>query len=425
MRLAIVRQDYRPEGAVERGLERVLEALLERNVAVSLYTRSWPQTRLQLIEPSIIDPFHLGSAVARLRFRARGLSRRAPLATESRRIARAAAVLRRLPRHRRRARGVARGAAATRGARPDGSPSALSPHNRYLLDVERRLFASPWLRAVICGSNMVRDEIRGRFAVPRGQAPRHLRFRGHRHLPSGAPGGARRASSSGMASTPRPPSISRWPPISRAPTSARPSTRLRSSLRRRTSSRSATIRTPRAIGRARKRGGVANRVTLVGNAGRPAAVLRRGRRLRAPLALRSVPGRSARSAGLRCPRYREREDRRRGAGARARLRAHLPVRRRRGARRPHAGAAGPANARGVRGQRARRRAAALAGGDHAAAGSPVPGPARTAPRTRRAQRRQPQALGAHDERRRAAQGANCAPLGGSAAATAASVGAHQ
>ena len=49
MRLAIVRQDYRPEGAVERGLERVLEALLERNVAVSLYTRSWPQTRLQLI----------------------------------------------------------------------------------------------------------------------------------------------------------------------------------------------------------------------------------------------------------------------------------------------------------------------------------------------------------------------------------------
>jgi UDP-glucose:(heptosyl)LPS alpha-1,3-glucosyltransferase len=42
----------------------------------------------------------------------------------------------------------------------------ISPHNRYLLDVERRLYASPWLRAVICGSNMVRDEIRGNFAVP-------------------------------------------------------------------------------------------------------------------------------------------------------------------------------------------------------------------------------------------------------------------
>src|SRR4249920_1793069 len=60
MRLAIVRQDYHPDGAVERVTERALEALLERNVAVSLYTRSWPQTRLQLIEPVICDPFFIG-----------------------------------------------------------------------------------------------------------------------------------------------------------------------------------------------------------------------------------------------------------------------------------------------------------------------------------------------------------------------------
>jgi hypothetical protein len=61
MRLTIVRQDYRPEGLVERVIERALEALLERNVAVSLYTRSWPQTRLQLVEPLVLDPFHLGA----------------------------------------------------------------------------------------------------------------------------------------------------------------------------------------------------------------------------------------------------------------------------------------------------------------------------------------------------------------------------
>ena len=61
MRLAIVRQHYRPDGAVERVIERALEALLERNVAISLYTRSWPQTRLQLIEPVICDPFHVGA----------------------------------------------------------------------------------------------------------------------------------------------------------------------------------------------------------------------------------------------------------------------------------------------------------------------------------------------------------------------------
>jgi len=60
MRVAIVRQCYRRDGAVERVTERALEALLERNVAVSLYARSWPQTRLELIEPVICDPFFVG-----------------------------------------------------------------------------------------------------------------------------------------------------------------------------------------------------------------------------------------------------------------------------------------------------------------------------------------------------------------------------
>jgi UDP-glucose:(heptosyl)LPS alpha-1,3-glucosyltransferase len=41
-----------------------------------------------------------------------------------------------------------------------------SLHHRYLLAMERRMFASPWLSAVICNSRMVRDEIRDRFGVP-------------------------------------------------------------------------------------------------------------------------------------------------------------------------------------------------------------------------------------------------------------------
>ena len=165
MRLAIVRQDYRPEGAVERGLERALEALLERNVAVSLYTRSWPQTRLQLIEPSIIDPFHLGAL-----WRDRGFARAAcravrrwqPSLVESHErllccdVYRATDGVHAVWLAERLKRAAAAGRLAAR----------ISPHNRYLLDVERRLYASPWLRAVICGSNMVRDEIRGNFAVP-------------------------------------------------------------------------------------------------------------------------------------------------------------------------------------------------------------------------------------------------------------------
>jgi UDP-glucose:(heptosyl)LPS alpha-1,3-glucosyltransferase len=43
---------------------------------------------------------------------------------------------------------------------------ACSPRNRYVMGMEARLYASPWLRAVVCKSQMVRDEIRARFAVP-------------------------------------------------------------------------------------------------------------------------------------------------------------------------------------------------------------------------------------------------------------------
>src|SRR5207249_2894729 len=49
MRLAIVRQRYTPYGGAERFIENALEALLERNVAITLYTREWPETNLQLM----------------------------------------------------------------------------------------------------------------------------------------------------------------------------------------------------------------------------------------------------------------------------------------------------------------------------------------------------------------------------------------
>ena len=47
MRLAIIRQRYTPYGGAERFVEAALEALLERSIAITLYTRSWPQMRLQ------------------------------------------------------------------------------------------------------------------------------------------------------------------------------------------------------------------------------------------------------------------------------------------------------------------------------------------------------------------------------------------
>jgi len=165
MRLAIIRQDYRPEGVVERVTERALEALLERNVAVSLYTRSWPQTRLQLVEPMIIDPFHVGAMWRDWGFAhaaCRDVRRAQPSLVESHERLLCCDVYR-----------AGDGVHAVwleerlKRATAAGRMSAmLSPRNQYLLGIERRLYASPWLRAVICSSKMVREEIRGRFSVP-------------------------------------------------------------------------------------------------------------------------------------------------------------------------------------------------------------------------------------------------------------------
>lgn len=164
MRLAIIRQRYAPAGGAERFFEGALEALLERNVAISLYTRSWPQTKLQLIEPVICNPWYSGSLL-----REWGFARSA-----CRAIARSKANL--VESHERllccdiyRARDGVH--AVWQEERMKGASGlgrlrlALSPYNRYVQTMERRLFASPWLQAVICNSRMVKDEIRDRFGV--------------------------------------------------------------------------------------------------------------------------------------------------------------------------------------------------------------------------------------------------------------------
>ncbi|MEO6927952.1 MAG: glycosyltransferase family 4 protein, partial [Casimicrobiaceae bacterium] len=164
MRLAIIRQRYTPFGGAERAVENALEALLERDVAITLYTRAWPQTKLALIEPSIIDPFYLGSLWRDWGFQ-RGVCRavskaRLDLVQSHERLCccdifragdgvHAVWLDERL-----------RGASALARLRV-----RMNPHHRYLLSMEKRMFASPWLSAVICNSQMVRDEIRERFGV--------------------------------------------------------------------------------------------------------------------------------------------------------------------------------------------------------------------------------------------------------------------
>jgi UDP-glucose:(heptosyl)LPS alpha-1,3-glucosyltransferase len=170
MRLALIRQRYTPYGGAERFIEGALEALLERNVAITLYTREWPQTNLQLIEPHICDPFYLGNlwrdwGFARAVGRAVGTTK-ANLVQSHERVlccdiyragdgVHAVWLEERL-----------RGGAALSRLR-----IALNPWHRYTLSMERKLFASPWLRAVICNSKMVRDEIKARFDLPDERLP--------------------------------------------------------------------------------------------------------------------------------------------------------------------------------------------------------------------------------------------------------------
>jgi UDP-glucose:(heptosyl)LPS alpha-1,3-glucosyltransferase len=168
MRLAIIRQRYTPFGGAERFVEGALEALLERNVAITLYTRSWPETRLKLIEPVIVDPYFIGSLWRDVGF-ARAVSRevgrtRLDLVQSHERLlccdvyragdgVHAVWLEERL-----------RGASALRRA-----TVMLNPWHRYVLRTERALFSSPLLQAVICNSQMVKDEIAERFPLAPGK----------------------------------------------------------------------------------------------------------------------------------------------------------------------------------------------------------------------------------------------------------------
>ena len=165
MRLAVIRQRYTPFGGAERFLESALQALVARDVAVTLYTREWGAAAPPGIRPRIVDPPYIGGL-----WRDSGFAR-----AVCRALAEDAAAL--VQSHERvaccdifRAGDGVHAAWLDERLRHLGPMRRLairiSPHHRYRLAAERRMYASPRLRAVICNSNMVRDDIRARFDVP-------------------------------------------------------------------------------------------------------------------------------------------------------------------------------------------------------------------------------------------------------------------
>lgn len=170
MRLAIIRQRYNPFGGAERFVERAVQALAEQGTSIQVIAREWGGT----------ETAHAGAAagVSWTRCDPRYIGRRARDAS----FARAACRLVEqsqfdlVQSHERLAccdiyragDGVHRQWLEYRKRNAgwfERSILAASPYHRYVLGAERALFDSARLRAVICNSNMVRDDIRRHFAI--------------------------------------------------------------------------------------------------------------------------------------------------------------------------------------------------------------------------------------------------------------------
>lgn len=161
MRLALIRQRYNAYGGAERFVERALAALKENGVTVTLISRRW-----QGDVPNAIrcDPPYLGNVWRDWSFArcVRRVQRRNAftLVQSHERVAgcdlyRAGDGVHLEWLRRRRA---SLGFFARFG-------TYFNPYHWYVLRAERRMFADPGLKAVICNSRMVRDEIRRSFAL--------------------------------------------------------------------------------------------------------------------------------------------------------------------------------------------------------------------------------------------------------------------
>ncbi|MBI1942740.1 MAG: glycosyltransferase family 4 protein [Betaproteobacteria bacterium] len=166
MRVAIVRQRYNAYGGAERFIERALPALERAGAEATLIARSWEDGNAGWRADRVlrVDPFHVGSLwrdwsfanAARKAWRAGGFD----LVQSHERIA-GCDIYRAGDGVHRRWLEIRR---ATAGPL-ERLGVALNPYHRYVCAAERGMFEHPRLRAVICNSSMVREDILRCFRV--------------------------------------------------------------------------------------------------------------------------------------------------------------------------------------------------------------------------------------------------------------------
>jgi UDP-glucose:(heptosyl)LPS alpha-1,3-glucosyltransferase len=168
LKVAFVRQRYAHDGGAERFVSRALDALRSRNVSLTLVTREWRGG--EGFEVIACNPFYLGRlwrdwSFARAVCRELG-KRPFDLVQSHERIAccdiyRAGdGVHREWLKQRSRVLG-----------RAGRLGLALNPYHHYVKAAERAVFTSARLKAVICNSRMVRDEIKRYFHLPDDKLP--------------------------------------------------------------------------------------------------------------------------------------------------------------------------------------------------------------------------------------------------------------
>lgn len=157
-----MRQRYNPYGGAERFIERALPALERAGAEVTLICRDrkgWDARALLRVDPPFLGNLWRDWSFARAA-RAAWRERRFDLVQSHERIAgcelyRAGdGVHRCWLEIRRRSAGAL-----------ERFGMLVSPYHRYVCAAERRMFEHPRLRAVICNSKMVRDEIRDAFRI--------------------------------------------------------------------------------------------------------------------------------------------------------------------------------------------------------------------------------------------------------------------
>jgi UDP-glucose:(heptosyl)LPS alpha-1,3-glucosyltransferase len=164
VKLAIIRQRYTPFGGAERFIERALSALSPEGLDITVIAQEWPADAQSGYRRLLLNPFHIGRT-----WRTRAFARAACKAV-------AAGGFDLVQSHERLAccdifragDGVHREWLYQR-ARRRGAPASwgdgLSLFHRTILAAEQAMYASPRLKAVICNSRMVKDEIARHYGV--------------------------------------------------------------------------------------------------------------------------------------------------------------------------------------------------------------------------------------------------------------------